>query len=199
MHHPAGEVVAGVFLPYLPPAAAAATAPFGFGTGPQSHNHAPADDDGHLLFPCNDDSDLLTLLLPPYSAVGFHYAGQQPLLLHHRHDHDDDKASQAAENRPTHRPRQLLAEERRRRRTASNRESARRSRVRKQKQLGQLWDQVVHLRGDSRDLLDRLNRAIRDCDRVMRDNARLRNERAGLQRRLLDLITDGGDGDDRPF
>ncbi|KAL6909932.1 hypothetical protein ACP4OV_001591 [Aristida adscensionis] len=179
-----GEVASAV-LPYLPPATAAA-----FSFGPRCH--ASADHD-HLLFQ-RDGGDLLK---SPYAAAAHgwqhqHHAGE-PFLCR-APDHPDDDGMAAGERR--RRLHELAAaEERRRRRTASNRESARRSRVRKQRQLGQLRAQAAHLRGDNRDLLERLNHAIRACDGVVRDNARLRGERGDLQTRLRELAAgvDAGD------
>ncbi|CAL9167073.1 unnamed protein product [Musa hybrid cultivar] len=80
-----------------------------------------------------------------------------------------------------------VAEERRKRRMISNRESARRSRMRKQKHFSELWTQVVHLRSANRQLLDELNRVMRERDRIMHENDQLRHEETELRKKLEGL------------
>ncbi|CAN0913246.1 Basic leucine zipper 43 [Linum grandiflorum] len=80
-----------------------------------------------------------------------------------------------------------IIDERKQRRMISNRESARRSRMRKQKHLDELWSQVVRLRNDNHSLLDRLNRLSESHNRVVEENARLKEEASGLRQMLTDL------------
>ncbi|KAL6888362.1 hypothetical protein ACP4OV_009388 [Aristida adscensionis] len=78
-------------------------------------------------------------------------------------------------------------DERKKRRLASNRESAKRARVRKQRRLDELSSQVAELRDTNQRLLVELNHIIAKHTRVVGENAKLREEAADLQRRLDEM------------
>ncbi|CAA2969985.1 basic leucine zipper 43-like [Olea europaea subsp. europaea] len=78
-------------------------------------------------------------------------------------------------------------DERKQRRMISNRESARRSRMRKQRQLDALRAQVLHLRAENQTLAEKLNRASESRDRVVHENEWLKEELSDLRQILLDL------------
>lgn len=77
-----------------------------------------------------------------------------------------------------------VSAERKRRRLASNRASARRSRARRQRRLDELSLRAAELLGANQRLLVELNRVVARHGAVARENARLREEAAGLRRRL---------------
>ncbi|CAN6243384.1 unnamed protein product [Urochloa humidicola] len=78
-------------------------------------------------------------------------------------------------------------DERKKRRLASNRESARRSRVRKQRRLNDLSSQVAELLDTNQKLLIELHHIIAKHARIVRENAKLREEAADLQKRLDEM------------
>ncbi|XP_022978576.1 bZIP transcription factor 44-like [Cucurbita maxima] len=76
---------------------------------------------------------------------------------------------------------------RKRRRMQSNRESARRSRLRKQKHLDDLTEQVSRLRNYNHEMVASLNVAANLCVSLEAENSILRAQIAELTRRLQSL------------
>ncbi|KAL4568603.1 hypothetical protein LXL04_024218 [Taraxacum kok-saghyz] len=74
-----------------------------------------------------------------------------------------------------------IINERKQRRMISNRESARRSRMRKQKHLDELWSQVVWLRNENHQLVDKLNKFSGTHEQVVQENAQLKEEASELR------------------
>ncbi|KAI3796243.1 hypothetical protein L1987_38910 [Smallanthus sonchifolius] len=97
-----------------------------------------------------------------------------------------------------------IINERKQRRMISNRESARRSRMRKQKQLDELCTQVMRLRNENHGLMDKLNRFSETHEQVIQENDRLKKETMELRHMLSEAqlartyttLTDLGDDDD---
>ncbi|CAI9756132.1 unnamed protein product [Fraxinus pennsylvanica] len=84
-------------------------------------------------------------------------------------------------------PQHSIIDERKQRRMISNRESARRSRMRKQRHLDELWAQVTHLRTENHNLIDKLNHVSESHDKILQENARLKEEASDLREMLIDL------------
>lgn len=79
-----------------------------------------------------------------------------------------------------------IIHERKQRRMISNRESARRSRIRKQRHLDELCSQVIFLIKENRQLIDELRRVSESHDHVVQENVQLREEALELRRMLTD-------------
>ncbi|MED6212577.1 hypothetical protein PIB30_084796 [Stylosanthes scabra] len=81
----------------------------------------------------------------------------------------------------------MVMDERKRRRMISNRESARRSRMRKQRHLENLRNQLNKCRVENRELNNRLQFILHHLNRIRTENQWLRSERTILWQKLSDF------------
>ncbi|CAA2999269.1 basic leucine zipper 43-like [Olea europaea subsp. europaea] len=80
-----------------------------------------------------------------------------------------------------------IINERKQRRMISNRESARRSRMRKQRHLDELWSLVGRLRAENHQLIDKLNQVSESHDQAIQENAQLKEETSELRQIITDM------------
>ncbi|XP_073315491.1 uncharacterized protein [Primulina huaijiensis] len=80
-----------------------------------------------------------------------------------------------------------VIDERKHKRMMSNRESARRSRMRQQKHLENLRNQVNRIKVSNRQTMNRLSLVVHQNQLVLRENEYLRSESAMLRQRLWDI------------
>ncbi|PIN14040.1 hypothetical protein CDL12_13337 [Handroanthus impetiginosus] len=80
-----------------------------------------------------------------------------------------------------------LMDQRKRKRMISNRESARRSRLRKRKQLDDLITQASHLMKENQEILIGFNASTQHCLNVEAENAILRTQVAELRCQIQSL------------
>lgn len=80
-----------------------------------------------------------------------------------------------------------IIDERKKRRMISNRESARRSRMRKQKHFDELWSQVARFQKENQSLIDKLSHMSESYDKVIQENVCLKEENSDLRRMVVDL------------
>ncbi|KAF8066112.1 hypothetical protein N665_1160s0013 [Sinapis alba] len=130
----------------------------------------------------------------PTSSSSFHYinglmnnnyysspSNVQDLMTSNNSTSDDDHQQSMA------------IDERKQRRMISNRESARRSRMRKQRHLDELWSQVIRLRTDNHCLVDKLNRVSESHQVALKENAKLKEETSNLRQLISDIKSNNED------
>lgn len=114
---------------------------------------------------------------------------QKPVLFNSGSDNSNSNSNHTGSNSGSDELNRSgsVTDERKKRRMISNRESARRSRMRKQKHLENLRNQLNRLKIGNRELMNRLRLMTDNCGILRGDNDRLRSESVMLTQKLWDI------------
>ncbi|XAR57689.1 hypothetical protein NMG60_11025931 [Bertholletia excelsa] len=121
---------------------------------------------------------------PELSDSASENSSQNPVVLNSGSDDPDPDRNNLSPHSHQNQTAVLISDERKRRRMLSNRESARRSRMRKQKHLENLRMQVNRLRVGNRELTNRLRVVLQQGHLMVNDNQLLQAETAMLREKL---------------
>ena len=118
----------------------------------------------------------------------FVYQPQEPVFSLSGSDDSTPKANSSNSGSDEGSPIEVnVIDDRKRRRMISNRESARRSRMRKQKHLENLRNQVTRHKTGNRELMNRLRFISQHVQVMKQENERLRSESVMLKQKLWDI------------
>ncbi|ESQ41562.1 hypothetical protein EUTSA_v10015835mg [Eutrema salsugineum] len=144
--------------------------------------------------PINNSSSLSNMQQQDYFQLNHYYNNLNPTtgvnLIHYPQIQELNLQSPASNNSTTSDEATeeiFIINERKQRRMVSNRESARRSRMRKQRHLDELLSQVAWLRSENHQLLDKLNQASDSNDLVLRENLILKEENLELRQVITSM------------
>lgn len=148
-----------------------------------SEYHFPASDGGFLPWDCQDPPFVFQQEDPFISTNH----SPEPVFSNPNSSSSGSAGPNRSNSGSDEPDRVSLIDERKRRRMLSNRESARRSRMRKQKHLENLRNQVNRLRIGNRDMMNLLRLVTHQTQFVRTHNDRLRSESAMLRQKLWDI------------
>ncbi|KAF5749688.1 hypothetical protein HS088_TW03G00013 [Tripterygium wilfordii] len=148
------------------------TIPAMFSSETMIGNPFPSFENGFTPWDCSDFFSSVDQLSP--KPVGSSSGSEEPNRTVNSDDSNREDLS-------------LKIDERKRRRMISNRESARRSRMRKQKHLENLRNQVNRLKMENRELTNRLRFVLHHVQRIRMDNDRLITEHSILRQKLSNI------------
>nr|GEW22474.1 basic leucine zipper 4-like [Tanacetum cinerariifolium] len=119
----------------------------------------------------------------------FVYQPQEPVFSFSGSDDSTPKTNTSNSGSDEGSPVEVInpVDDRKQRRMISNRESARRSRMRKQKHLENLRNQVTRHKTGNRELMNRLRFINQHAQVMQQENERLRSESVMLKQKLWDI------------
>ncbi|CAF2143979.1 hypothetical protein BRARA_B03404 [Brassica rapa] len=129
-------------------------------------------------FPISPPYPINGLNLNPFYGIQSATNNPQSMSLSSNSTSDEAEEQQTDKN---------IINERKQRRMISNRESARRSRMRKQRHLDELWSQVMWFRVENYQLLDKLNNLSESHEKVLQENVQLKGETSELKQVISDM------------